>query len=67
MFVHTCIIELNSVPISNRVASSLCLGLQPGSIPFVACAGLAGSVEPYQMQPVGAAALKAQGSSHVEG
>lgn len=48
-------------------ALSFCLSLQYSSVPFVACAGLADSVEPYQMQPVGAAGLKAQGSSHVEG
>jgi len=36
-------------------------------VPLVTRAGLAGFAEPYQAQPVGAAGMKAQGSSHVEG
>lgn len=55
------------MPGSTGAASSICLSRQSERAPFVACAGLADSGEPYQMQPVGAAAKKAQGSSHVEG
>lgn len=43
-------------------AFGFCLSLQYGSVLFVACAGLADAVEPYQMQPVGAAGMKAQGA-----
>lgn len=55
------------MPISRGAAFSFCLSLQYESVLFVACAGLAESVEPYQMQPVGAAGMKAPGSSRVEG
>lgn len=53
--------------LSNRASAGLLLSLQCWSLPFVTRAGLADSVEPYQTEPVGAAGMKARGSSHVEG
>ena len=48
-------------------SAQLLLSLQCRSVPLVTRAGLAASAEPYQTQPVGAAGMKAQGGSHVEG